>query len=142
MLTGVGFVGLAAGGGMLWHAGALDEQAQVTHYVPELAGTAYADATVRQVMDMTTALDFSEEYTDPNSGIGAMSNALGLTPREAEVLYWVTEGKTNEDVAAILGTGLPAVKKHLGKVYDKLGVENRTAAAAAVRRRVAPGTAG
>jgi CubicO group peptidase (beta-lactamase class C family) len=32
-------------------------------------------------MDMTTALDFSEEYTDPNSGIGAMSNALGLTPR-------------------------------------------------------------
>lgn len=60
--------------------------------------------------------------------------ALGLTPREAEVLYWVTQGKTNEDVMAILGTSLSAVKKHLGRIYEKLGVENRTAAANAARR--------
>lgn len=65
----------------------------------------------------------------------AALRALGLTPREAEVLYWVTQGKTNEDVAAILDTGLAAVKKNLGRIYDKLGVENRTAAAAEVRRR-------
>ena len=62
--------------------------------------------------------------------------ALGLTLREAQVLYWVSQGKTNEDVAAILATGMPAVKKHLGRIYDKLGVENRTAAAATARRRV------
>ena len=61
--------------------------------------------------------------------------ALGLTPREAEVLYWVTQGKTNEDVMQIIGTSLSAVKKHLGRIYDKLGVDNRTAAADAVRRR-------
>lgn len=60
--------------------------------------------------------------------------ALGLTPREAEVLFWVAMGKTNEDVAAILGASLSTVKKHLLRVYDKLGVENRTAAAHVVQR--------
>lgn len=60
--------------------------------------------------------------------------ALGLTPREAQVLYWVTQGKTNEDVTQILHTSISAVKKHLGSIYDKLGVENRTAAANAARR--------
>jgi ATP/maltotriose-dependent transcriptional regulator MalT len=60
---------------------------------------------------------------------------LGLTPREAEVLFWVTQGKTNEDVTLILDVGLSAVKKHLMRIYSKLGVENRTAAANAVRRR-------
>lgn len=60
--------------------------------------------------------------------------ALGLTPREAEVLYWVAMGKTNEDVASILGASLSTVKKHLLRVFDKLGVENRTAAAHRARR--------
>ena len=60
---------------------------------------------------------------------------LGLTAREAEVLFWVTQGKTNIDVTLILDTSMSAVKKHLGRVYDKLGVDNRTAAADAVRRR-------
>ncbi len=60
--------------------------------------------------------------------------ALGLTPREAEVLFWVTQGKTNEDVMVILGSSVSAVKKHLGRIYEKLGVENRTAAANAARR--------
>ena len=61
--------------------GRLDPAAPMGELIPELKGSGFADATLRQVMDMTTALDFSEEYTDPNSGIGAMSNALGLTPR-------------------------------------------------------------
>ena len=60
--------------------------------------------------------------------------ALGLTRREAEVLYWVAQGKTNAEVVTILGTGLPAVKKHMGRIFEKLGVDNRTAAAAAVRQ--------
>jgi hypothetical protein len=59
----------------------LDPAAPIAALIPELQGSGFADATLRQVLDMTTALDFSEEYTDPNSGIGAMSNALGLTPR-------------------------------------------------------------
>ncbi len=66
--------------------------------------------------------------------------ALGLTPREAEVLFWVTQGKTNDDVTVILGTSISSVKKHLGRIYEKLGVENRTAAANAARR-ARPGSA-
>jgi len=66
---------------MLIAEGRLDPAAPVADLIPELAGSGFADATLRQVLDMTTALDFSEEYTDPTSGIGAMSNALGLTPR-------------------------------------------------------------
>ena len=66
---------------MLIAEGRLDPAAPMATLIPELAGSGFADATLRQVLDMTTALDFSEEYTDPNSGIGAMSNALGLTPR-------------------------------------------------------------
>jgi hypothetical protein len=73
------FVGTLAE--MLIAEGRLDPAAPMGELIPELARSGFADATLRQVMDMTTALDFSEEYTDPNSGIGAMSNALGLTPR-------------------------------------------------------------
>lgn len=47
--------------------GKLDEHAKVTSVIPELKGSGFADATVRQVMDMTTALKFSEDSTDPNA---------------------------------------------------------------------------
>ncbi|MFM5915941.1 MAG: serine hydrolase domain-containing protein [Novosphingobium sp.] len=73
------FVGTLAE--MLIAEGRLDPSSPVGELIPELATSGFADATLRQVMDMTTALDFSEDYTDANSGIGAMSNALGLTPR-------------------------------------------------------------
>jgi DNA-binding NarL/FixJ family response regulator len=56
--------------------------------------------------------------------------ALGLTPREAEVLFWVARGKTNDEIATVLSIGLTTVKKHLESTYAKLGVENRTTAAA------------
>lgn len=56
--------------------------------------------------------------------------ALGLTRREAEVLAWVAEGKTNAEVATILGLSPRTVQKHLEHIYLKLGVETRTAAAA------------
>jgi DNA-binding NarL/FixJ family response regulator len=54
---------------------------------------------------------------------------LGLTPREAEVLLWVAQGKGNADVALICGMAEKTVKRHLGSVFEKLGVENRNAAA-------------
>jgi len=73
------FVGTLAE--MLVEEGQLDPAAPMGDLIPELARSGFGDATLRQVLDMTTAIDFSEEYTDPNSGIGAMSNALGLTPR-------------------------------------------------------------
>jgi len=52
-----------------------------------------------------------------------------LTRRESEVLYWVSMGKTNQEVGTILGARPLTVKKHLEHIYDKLGVPNRTAAA-------------
>ncbi|WGR69661.1 MULTISPECIES: response regulator [unclassified Bradyrhizobium] len=55
---------------------------------------------------------------------------LGLTTREGEVLSWLAKGKTNRDIAQILGLSPRTVDKHLEQIYSKLGVENRTAAAA------------
>ncbi len=54
--------------------------------------------------------------------------ALGLTPRVAEVLLWVAQGKTNGDIATILGISESTVKKHLMEIFAKLGVETRSAA--------------
>jgi DNA-binding response OmpR family regulator/DNA-binding CsgD family transcriptional regulator len=58
------------------------------------------------------------------------SRELGLTGREGEVLSWLSKGKSNRDIAQILGLSPRTVDKHLEQIYAKLGVENRTAAAA------------
>jgi DNA-binding response OmpR family regulator/DNA-binding CsgD family transcriptional regulator len=58
------------------------------------------------------------------------SRELGLTAREGEVLAWLSKGKANRDIAQILGLSPRTVDKHLEQIYAKLGVENRTAAAA------------
>jgi DNA-binding CsgD family transcriptional regulator len=55
--------------------------------------------------------------------------ALGITAREAEVLYWITEGKTNPEIAIILDASPDTVKKHAAHLYAKLGVPTRTSAA-------------
>jgi DNA-binding NarL/FixJ family response regulator len=65
--------------------------------------------------------------------------ALGLTPREAEVLFWVARGKTNDEIATVLSIGLTTVKKHLESTYAKLGVENRTTAAAMALEQLSSG---
>jgi len=54
--------------------------------------------------------------------------ASSLTPRERDVMDWVAAGKTNREVAEILGTSPRTVQKHLEHVFTKLGVETRTAA--------------
>jgi DNA-binding NarL/FixJ family response regulator len=53
---------------------------------------------------------------------------LGLTEREAEVLLWVAQGKGNADVGVLLGMAEKTVKKHMGSIFEKLGVESRNAA--------------
>ena len=67
----------------------------------------------------------------------AMRDIFALTLREAEVLYWVVKGKTNKDVGDILGSSPMTVKKHLERVFVKLGVETRTAAAGKATARIA-----
>ena len=59
-----------------------------------------------------------------------------LTPRETEVLSWVAKGKTNRDVADILGMSPRTVNKHLEHVFEKLGVETRAAAASVASREL------
>jgi DNA-binding NarL/FixJ family response regulator len=59
-----------------------------------------------------------------------------LTPRETEVLSWIAKGKTNRDVAEILGMSPRTVNKHLEHVFEKLGVETRAAAAALASREM------
>jgi DNA-binding response OmpR family regulator/DNA-binding CsgD family transcriptional regulator len=68
--------------------------------------------------------------------IEAMSLSFKLTAREAEVLYWVVKGKINRDIADILGASPATVKKHLERVFAKLGVETRTAAAGMAMTRI------
>ena len=53
---------------------------------------------------------------------------FGLTPRAAEALLWLAQGKTNSDIAVILGITESTVKKHVQEMFEKLGVETRGAA--------------
>ncbi|GAA6121406.1 response regulator transcription factor [Acidovorax sp. FG27] len=68
--------------------------------------------------------------------IEALALGFKLTAREAEVLYWLLKGKTNRDIGDILGSSPATVKKHLERVYVKLGVETRTAAAGIAMARI------
>jgi CheY-like chemotaxis protein/DNA-binding CsgD family transcriptional regulator len=68
--------------------------------------------------------------------IESMSLAFKLTAREAEVLYWVVKGKINRDIGDILGASPATVKKHLERIFAKLGVETRTAAAGMAMNRI------
>ena len=70
------------------------------------------------------------------SVIAALVTAFHLTVREAEVLYWVIYGKTNRDIGDILQSSHRTVNKHLEHVFEKLGVETRTAAAAVAMKKV------
>ena len=55
--------------------------------------------------------------------------SLGLSPREAEVLLWIAQGKSNEEIGLILGAARNTIKKHVLHLLDKLGLEGRNAAA-------------
>ena len=65
---------------------------------------------------------------------GRLRQAFGLTRREADVLFWLTRGKTNRDIALILNRSPRTINKHLDQIYQKMGVENRTSAAVAADR--------
>jgi len=64
----------------------------------------------------------------PDFSSAAPLLSLGLTPRVAEVLLWIAQGKTNPDIATILGISEGTVKKHVLEIFEVLSVETRTAA--------------
>ena len=70
-----------------------------------------------------------------------LQERLGLTSREAEVLFWLSEGKTNSDIGVILGRGTETVKCHVAHLLAKLGCETRTAAARTALESLAGATA-
>ncbi len=74
-------------------------------------------------------LALAEDRADP----GARTAGLGLTQRETEVVRLAAEGRTNREIACLLGISALTVRKHLEHAYPKLGVGNRTAAAARLR---------
>lgn len=67
--------------GVLREQGALDIDRPVVDYIPEVANSGYANATVRNVLDMRTGVDFSEEYTNPSAGVRVVERSAGWAPR-------------------------------------------------------------
>jgi LuxR family quorum-sensing system transcriptional regulator ExpR len=70
--------------------------------------------------------------------------ALGLPPRQAEVLHWMSQGKSYPEIAAILGLSLHTVHDHTGALFRRLGVRDRRSAVHRLRdaERTPPGLAG
>ena len=130
---------------MMVAEGTLDERALVSSYLPELKDSAFGDATVRQVLDMTTAQKFSEVYTDPNAEVWEFARAGGILPwppgyqgPKSLLEYLPTVRKqgehgagfayrsTNTEVLAWLIrriTGKPAPQVLQERIFSQLGAE-------------------
>lgn len=67
---------------------------------------------------------FNPDFSSP----GPLEKPLGLTPREAEVLLWVAQGKSNPEISTIIGAAPNTIKVHLLHIFEKLGADNRHAA--------------
>jgi DNA-binding NarL/FixJ family response regulator len=81
------------------------------------------DAHEAELESAKSSAGFNPNFESPKP-----LESLGLTPREAEVLLWVAQGKSNGDIAILLGMAEKTVKKHMGSIFDKLGLEGRNAA--------------
>lgn len=96
-------------------------------------GAAYALSFIGGTPD-EILLRLSRE--EPASGIERLRAKLPVTGREAEVLLWLSRGKSSRDIGEILGLSHRTVTKHLEGIYAKLGVENRTAASIIAARHL------
>jgi DNA-binding response OmpR family regulator/DNA-binding CsgD family transcriptional regulator len=96
-------------------------------------GTAYALSFIGGTPD-EILLRLSRE--EPASGAERLRAKLPVTGREAEVLLWLSRGKSSRDIGEILGLSHRTVTKHLEGIYAKLGVENRTAASIIAARHL------
>lgn len=87
-----------------------------------------ADAVDEVIQNAVEQAGGGAGFNPDFSSHAPLQKAFSLTPREAEVLLWVTQGKSNADVAAILGMAEATTKHHMGVIFEKLGVESRNAA--------------
>jgi DNA-binding NarL/FixJ family response regulator len=74
-----------------------------------------------------SAQQATREFKPDFSSVGPLLK-LGLTPRATETLLWLAQGKTNSDIATILGITESTIKKYVQEIFEKLGVETRSAA--------------
>ncbi|MBI4995781.1 MAG: response regulator [Rhodocyclales bacterium] len=93
-------------------------------------------AHLRTARQLQEAARNAPDAMDDATLAARLTAAFTLTPREAEVLFWVVKGKTSKDIGDILGTSPRTVNKHLEHIYEKLGVETRTAAANVAMARI------
>lgn len=97
----------------------------------ELVARLHAHLRVARELDQAIQTQHRTENEPPTNG---PIRENPLTPREMDVLEWVAHGKTNRDIGDILSTSPRTVNKHLEHIYEKLGVETRTAAGAQFSR--------
>ena len=76
----------------------------------------------------------SDARINDQHAISILASQLKITPRQAEVLHWIAEGKTNDETATILGCSINTVKMHLKDIFQRLGLHTRTAATASAYR--------
>lgn len=77
---------------------------------------------------------FSMTRNMEGNEVGTLQVVFGLTRREAEVLLWISRGKSNRDASEIMNISARTVNKHLEQIFIKMGVENRAAAAVSATR--------
>lgn len=90
--------------------------------------TAVRSRLVRHV-EKEQALREKVAFQPDFSAAKPLESDLHLTPREAEVLLWIAQGKSNSEIGIILGMAEKTVKVHVGHIFEKLGTDNRNAAA-------------
>ncbi len=95
-------------------------------YLTKPASASEILAAIRARLDRENLREsggFSPDFSSPEP-----LQKLGLTAREAEVLLWIAQGKSNGEIGAILGATENTVKKHVQHIFEKLGLESRSAA--------------
>lgn len=96
-------------------------------YLTKPASAAEILDAIRARLERETLRDngggFAPDFSSPEP-----LQKLGITPREAEVLLWIAQGKSNGEIGAIIQATENTVKKHVQHIFEKLGVESRNAA--------------
>ena len=159
-VAGLGVVFVDALGRIAWRS---PQAAVWLQALDDGSGAGQLPIALRAALDVALEADSTQvvnTHTDPPLSVRNMGTAMlgetmlllelqregtlassrlahaALTPRETEVLSWLAKGKTNRDIADILGMSPRTVNKHLEHVFEKLGVETRAAAAALASGRL------
>lgn len=104
--------------------------ARLNTHVRNARAAREARAAVQRASEASSALSALSGVAAASAASAERLSHAALTPRETEVLTWLARGKTNRDIADILGMSHRTVNKHLEHIFEKLGVETRAAAAA------------